>query len=70
MGVPVYKLLGGKRRDRVRVYNGNLRHPIPECTPEAYAADVRKMRESREVGAGASAVYVTVCDCLRLADWL
>lgn len=47
-GVPVYKLLGGKVRDRVRVYNGNLRTPIAECTPEAYAANVRTMKESPE----------------------
>ena len=26
-GVPVYKLLGGKVRDKVRVYNGALRFP-------------------------------------------
>eukprot|EP01052_Picozoa_sp_SAG31_P053795 SAG31_NODE_13970_length_834_cov_0.854422_2_plen_75_part_01 len=47
-GVPIYKLLGGKVRDRVRVYNGNLRHPILECTPAAYAADARKMKEAPE----------------------
>ena len=27
-GVPVYKLLGGKIRDRVRVYNGAVRFPM------------------------------------------
>ena len=26
-GVPVYKLLGGKIRDRVRIYNGGFRPP-------------------------------------------
>eukprot|EP01043_Picozoa_sp_COSAG02_P081075 COSAG02_NODE_19608_length_873_cov_1.726098_2_plen_234_part_01 len=47
-GVPIYKLLGGKVRDRIRVYNGNLRMPIAECTPEAYAADVRAVADSAE----------------------
>src|ERR1035438_6076941 len=27
-GVPVYKLLGGKMRDRVRIYNGAVRFPL------------------------------------------
>src|SRR3712207_4623776 len=27
-GLPVYKLLGGKLRDRVRVYNGAVRFPM------------------------------------------
>jgi L-alanine-DL-glutamate epimerase-like enolase superfamily enzyme len=42
-GVPVYKLLGGKVRDRVRVYNGGLRFPMTEYTPEEYAESTRKM---------------------------
>ena len=33
-GVPVYKLLGGKVRDKVRVYNGSLRAPLAGVTPE------------------------------------
>lgn len=50
LGCPIYKLLGGKVRDRVRVYNGNLRFPMgPEdYTPEGFAANVRKMKESPE----------------------
>ena len=48
LGCPIYKLLGGKVRDRVRVYNGNLRFPIESYTPEGFAADVRKMKESPE----------------------
>ena len=28
-GLPVHRLLGGKIRDRVRVYNGALRKPLP-----------------------------------------
>jgi L-alanine-DL-glutamate epimerase-like enolase superfamily enzyme len=38
-GVPVYKLLGGKVRDRVRVYNGAIRRPFKAYEPEDYAAD-------------------------------
>lgn len=47
-GVPVYKLLGGKVRDDVLVYNGAVRFPIEEETPEAYAADVAKMKARPE----------------------
>jgi L-alanine-DL-glutamate epimerase-like enolase superfamily enzyme len=43
-GLPVHKLLGGKVRDRVATYNGNLRSPIPENTPEAYAESMRAMK--------------------------
>ena len=32
-GLPVYKLLGGKVRDRVRVYNGA--RALPACRPDA-----------------------------------
>ena len=39
-GVPVYKLLGGKVRDKVRVYNGALRFPMTGYRPEDYAEDV------------------------------
>ncbi len=42
-GLPVHRLLGGKVRDKVRVYNGAIRQPIPEQTPEAYAAAARWM---------------------------
>jgi L-alanine-DL-glutamate epimerase-like enolase superfamily enzyme len=47
-GVPVYKLLGGKVRDRVRIYNGGLRFPIESYTPEEYAESTRKMLASSE----------------------
>ena len=47
-GLPVYKLLGGKVRDRVRVYNGAVRFPMPGSSPEDYAADMAKMRASME----------------------
>ena len=33
-GLPVYKLLGGKVRDKVRVYNGAVRFPMRDYTPE------------------------------------
>ena len=33
-GVPIYKLLGGKIRDRVRVYNGSIRFPLEGNQPE------------------------------------
>jgi len=42
-GVPVYKLLGGKVRDKVRAYNGSLRVPMGGTTPEHYAADCKRM---------------------------
>ena len=42
-GLPVYKLLGGKVRDRVRVYNGAVREPMTGTRPEDYAAEARKM---------------------------
>jgi len=47
-GVPVYKLLGGKVRDRVRVYNGAVRFPMTGFGPEDYAADVKRMMASPE----------------------
>ena len=46
--IPVYKLLGGKVRDRVRVYNGNVRFPLEGFEPEDYANSMRKMRASPE----------------------
>ena len=42
-GLPVYKLLGGKVRDKVRTYNGSLRVPMAGTTPEHYAADCKRM---------------------------
>jgi len=43
-GVPVYKLLGGKVRDRVQVYNGNVRFHLEGFEPEHYADNMRKMK--------------------------
>ena len=47
-GVPVYKLLGGKIRDRVRIYNGGFRPPLRDQSPQAYAENVQKMKEAKE----------------------
>ena len=47
-GVPVYKLLGGKVRDSVRVYNGGVRFPMTGSSPDDYAADVTKMKAAPE----------------------
>ena len=47
-GLPVYKLLGGKVRDRVRVYNGGVRYAMAGCTPADYADDAAKMKAARE----------------------
>lgn len=47
-GLPVYKLLGGKIRDRVRVYNGAVRFPMPDYSPQAFAENTAKMKERPE----------------------
>jgi len=47
-GLPVYKLLGGKVRDRVRVYNGAVRFPLKGHTPQHYAENMQRMKESKE----------------------
>src|SRR5581483_3731235 len=47
-GVPVYKLLGGKMRDRVRAYNGGVRFPMKGQTPQDYAENMAKMKEAKE----------------------
>jgi L-alanine-DL-glutamate epimerase-like enolase superfamily enzyme len=46
--LPVYKLLGGKVRDRVRVYNGGVRAPLTGHTPAHYAEAMHRMREAQE----------------------
>jgi L-alanine-DL-glutamate epimerase-like enolase superfamily enzyme len=43
LGAPVYKLLGGKVRDKVRTYNGSLRVPMAGTDPNHYAADCKRM---------------------------
>jgi L-alanine-DL-glutamate epimerase-like enolase superfamily enzyme len=47
-GVPVYKLLGGKIRNRVCAYNGGVRFPMTGQTPQDYAENVAKMKEAKE----------------------
>ncbi len=47
-GLPAYKLLGGKIRDRVRVYNGAVRFPMSGQTPDDYAENVAQMKASKE----------------------
>src|SRR5918997_6597834 len=47
-GLPVYKLLGGKVRDRVRVYNGAVRFPMNGYSPDDFAENMRKMKDSPE----------------------
>ncbi|MBV8817213.1 MAG: mandelate racemase/muconate lactonizing enzyme family protein [Acidobacteriaceae bacterium] len=47
-GVPVYKLLGGKIRDRVRIYNGGFRPAMTGNSPQAYAENTAKMKEAKE----------------------
>ena len=42
-GLPVHRLLGGKIRDRVRVYNGALRFPLNGHSPQDYADDMARM---------------------------
>ena len=44
-GIPVYKLLGGKIRDRVRVYLTGAPVPVEASRPEEYAAAVRAAKE-------------------------
>ncbi len=46
--LPVYKLLGGKVRDRVRVYNGGVRFPMKGDEPAHFAEAVARMKEAKE----------------------
>jgi L-alanine-DL-glutamate epimerase-like enolase superfamily enzyme len=43
-GLPVYKLLGGKVRDRVLCYNGGIRFPLNDHTPEDYIKSMERMK--------------------------
>ena len=47
-GLPVYKLLGGKIRGKVRVYNGGVRFGMKGCSPQDYAEEMAKMKEAKE----------------------
>lgn len=55
LGVPVYQLLGGKTREKVRVYASSMR-PI-RTTAEGLAADCVKLKEQ-----GFTAAKLFVCD--------
>lgn len=46
--LPIYKLLGGKIRDKVRVYNGAIRFPMNGYTPQHYAENTQKMKDRPE----------------------
>ena len=47
-GLPVYKLLGGKVRDRVRVYNGAVRFEMTGFSPQDYGENMAKMKAAKE----------------------
>ena len=47
-GVPVYKLLGGKVRDKVRTYNGAVRRKLSAWTPDGFAENCRWMLDLPE----------------------
>ena len=47
-GLPVYKLLGGKVRDKVRCYNGAIRFPMTDYSPAGFAENMKKMKDSPE----------------------
>ncbi|MGE3798808.1 MAG: mandelate racemase/muconate lactonizing enzyme family protein, partial [Thermomicrobiales bacterium] len=47
-GLPVYKLLGGKVRDRVRVYNGAVRTELTSFNPDDYAKNTKAQISSAE----------------------
>lgn len=46
--LPVHKLLGGKLRDRVRVYNGGVRFPMSSLEPRHYAKNMQRMMDAAE----------------------
>jgi L-alanine-DL-glutamate epimerase-like enolase superfamily enzyme len=47
-GLPIYKLLGGKVRDRVRCYNTGGYVPLKDQSPASYAEIVSKQKSSPE----------------------
>jgi L-alanine-DL-glutamate epimerase-like enolase superfamily enzyme len=47
-GLPVYKLLGGKVRDKVRVYNGGVRFQMAGSSPQDHAEAVARMKAAQE----------------------
>jgi L-alanine-DL-glutamate epimerase-like enolase superfamily enzyme len=47
-GLPIYRLLGGKVRDKVRVYNGAVRFQMRDYSPEGFAENMAKMKAAPE----------------------
>src|SRR5579872_5104374 len=47
-GLPVYRLLGGKVRDKVRVYNGGVRTRMNGRSPKDFADNMREMKTFKE----------------------
>mgnify|MGYP000029381229 CR=1 FL=1 len=54
-GLPVYKLLGGKVRDKVRVYNGGVRFPMAGSSPQDYADNMAKMKAPKAANSNSTA---------------
>ncbi|MEZ4682781.1 MAG: mandelate racemase/muconate lactonizing enzyme family protein [Caldilineaceae bacterium] len=46
--LPIYKLLGGKVRDKVRVYNGAVRFQMGGYEPQHFAENMQKMMDAKE----------------------
>ncbi len=46
--LPIYKLLGGKVRDKVRVYNGAVRFQMEGYEPQHFAENMQRMMEAKE----------------------
>lgn len=74
-GLPVYKLLGGKIRDRVRVYNGGVRFPMEGNSPADFASNMKKMKAAKEgfsiikQGIGYHSQMLSKDPALTLNDW-
>lgn len=74
-GLPVYKLLGGKVRDRVRVYNGGVRFPMEGNSPADFANNMKKMKAAKEgfsiikQGIGYHSQMLSKNPALTLNDW-
>jgi len=47
-GLPVYRLLGGKVRDEVRIYDGAVRFPMAGYSPEDYAENTARIQAAPE----------------------
>src|SRR6266851_2038261 len=47
-GLPVHKLLGGKVRDQVRIYDGGVRFPMTGISPQDYAENMARMKAAPE----------------------